>query len=417
VIPLSLDEVAALCPGRLERAGTATVVSGVCIDSRRVAPGDLFVAVGRGRDYVQDALARGAAGALVPDDATAALAALARAVRERSRARVVGITGSTGKTSTKDILAAICRPRARTVAAPASYNNELGLPLTLCQLEADTEICIVELAMRGLGQIAALCSLARPHLGVITNVGPAHLELVGSLEGVIAAKSELLAALPSGATAVVPEGFPVARRDLQVVEVGEAQARLAGDRTLVSFQGREIEFTFSARHQARNALLALHAAHALGLHVAGRVEVSFSPWRGEEIELSGGALLINDCWNANPLSMRAALEHLAERARGRRAVCVLGEMAELGEDARDYHREVGALASSLGVSVLIGVGELASAYLEAAPGVGLRRWARTAHEAAAELERLLEPGDCVLVKGSRSVGLEVVAEALAAARC
>lgn len=412
MIPLSLAEVEALFPGRLRRAEGATVATGVEIDSRRITPGDLFVAVGRGREYVPDALARGAAAALLPDDPHAALAALARAVRGRSRARVIGITGSTGKTSTKDLLAAICHPRARTVAAEASYNNELGVPLTLCRLEPDTEICIVELAMRGLGQIASLCEVARPDLGVITNVGPAHLELVGTLEAVVQAKGELLAALPPGATAVVPEGFPVARSDLQVVRVGEPEARVEGGCTFLRFLGREVELPFTARHQARNALFALHAARALGLEVDGRVEVTFSPWRGEERPLPGGGLLINDCWNANPMSVRAALEHLAERAGGRRAVCVLGDMAELGEAGPRYHRAMGALAASLGVEVLIAVGKLAGEYLAGGVGIRERRAVGTAAEAAGALQAILRPGDCVLVKGSRAVGLEAVAEAL-----
>ncbi len=156
MIPLELDEIEALCPGSLERAPGATVATGVQIDSRRVAPGDLFVAVGDGEAFVGDAMARGAAAALVPEDAFTALAALGRAVRDRSEATVVAITGSTGKTSTKDILAAIAGSRRKTIAAEASYNNELGVPLTLCRLEPDTEVCILELAMRGLGQIAAL---------------------------------------------------------------------------------------------------------------------------------------------------------------------------------------------------------------------------------------------------------------------
>jgi UDP-N-acetylmuramoyl-tripeptide--D-alanyl-D-alanine ligase len=156
VIPLALEEIATLCPGRLQAAAGAGEVTGVLIDSRRVLGGELFVAVGRGEEFVGDALERGAAAAFVPDDAFAALAALGGAVRDRSSALVVGVTGSTGKTSTKDILAAICAPRVRTVAAEASLNNELGVPLTLCRLEPDTEVCIVELAMRGLGQIAEL---------------------------------------------------------------------------------------------------------------------------------------------------------------------------------------------------------------------------------------------------------------------
>src|SRR5205814_1981858 len=198
-------------------------IAGVRFDSRLVEPGDLVVAVGRGVEFLEDARARGAAATLVPDDAFAAMAALGAAVRDRSGARVVGITGSMGKTGTKDILAALCRPSARTVAAEASFNNELGVPLTLCRLEPDTEICIVELAMRGLGQIAELCAVARPDLGIVTNVGPAHLELVGTLDHVVEAKSELIAALPAGGTAVVPEDFPVARTDLEIVRFGEPE--------------------------------------------------------------------------------------------------------------------------------------------------------------------------------------------------
>jgi UDP-N-acetylmuramoyl-tripeptide--D-alanyl-D-alanine ligase len=178
--------------------------TGVQVDSRRIASGDLFVAVGRGSEFVDDALGHGAAATLVPHDAFGALARIARAVRERSSARVVGITGSMGKTSTKDILAALSAPSARTIAAEASYNNEIGVPLTLCRLEADTEVCVLELAMRGFGQIAELAAIARPQIGVVTNVGPVHLELVDSLDGVARAKGELIEALPAGGTAIVP---------------------------------------------------------------------------------------------------------------------------------------------------------------------------------------------------------------------
>jgi UDP-N-acetylmuramoyl-tripeptide--D-alanyl-D-alanine ligase len=416
VIPLPLEEVRRLCPGELELVVGIEAVTGVQIDSRRIAEGDLFVAVGRGADFTEDAIARGAAAAIVPDDGHAALAALGRTVRERSRARVVGITGSTGKTSTKDILFALCAPQARTIANERSYNAELGVPLTLCRLEEDTEICIVELAMRGFGQIASLCEIARPDLGVVTNVGPAHLELVGSLEGVTRAKSELIEALPPGGTAVVPERFPVLREDLEVIRFGEPDARVEDDRTLVRFAGREFEFSFTARHQARNALGALNVALALGIEPDERVEVEFSAWRGEEVDLPGGGFVIVDCWNANPVSMGAGLEHLALRGAGRRLVAVLGEMAELGPSAPGHHREMGHLARSLGVRALVAVGEQARGYLEGGAGIQLTTWAPTAQEAVALVEEVLEPGDAVLVKGSRAVGLEIVAEALTAVR-
>ena len=210
----------------LEGLGRAEVranrFTGVQVDSRRIVPGDLFVAVGKGADFLHDAVANGAVATLVPDDAFAALARLGGAVRKQSSARVVAITGSMGKTSTKDILAALCMPTARTIAAEASYNNEIGVPLTLCRLEEDTEVCILELAMRGFGQIAELAAIARPEIGAVTNVGPVHLELVDSLEGVARAKGELIAALPPGGTAIVPSDFPVARDDIDVVRMRRA---------------------------------------------------------------------------------------------------------------------------------------------------------------------------------------------------
>jgi UDP-N-acetylmuramoyl-tripeptide--D-alanyl-D-alanine ligase len=189
MIPLSLDEVRELAPGRLDVAPAAQEFTGLQTDSRRVAEGDLFVAVGAGAAFVDDALERGAAAALVPADAFAALGALAGRVRDRSTARFVAITGSMGKTSTKDILAAVCALQRRTVAAERSYNAEIGVPLTIGRVEEETELCILELAMRGFGQIAELCAFARPDLGVVTNVGPVHFEKVGDLDGVIRAKS------------------------------------------------------------------------------------------------------------------------------------------------------------------------------------------------------------------------------------
>ena len=389
--------------GRLDaRAGE---FRGVHVDSRRVGDGDLFVAVGRGAGFLADAVDRGAAATLVPDDAFAALAEIARHVRDRSRARIVGITGSMGKTSTKDILAALCAPSARTIAAEASFNNEIGVPLTICRLEPDTEVCILELAMRGFGQIAELCSIARPEIGVITNVGPVHLELVESLEGVRRAKGELVAALPAGGTAIVPQGFPVERPDVHVVRLADAPADVSGGRTTVE----GVSFNFTAPHQAQNAAAALAALDALGLPRPGRVDVDFSRWRGDEAALPGGGVLINDAYNANPVSMRAALTYLAQRAEGRRRVAVLGEMAELGRTAPAYHAEVGRAAAELGVDEILAVGPLARGYLDGGvPG----RAVANVHDALRVLGEVVRPGDAVLVKASRAVGLEAIAEAL-----
>jgi len=389
--------------GRVEsRADTFT---GVQVDSRRIVPGDLFVAVGRGDEFLDDALDRGAAVTLVPEDAFAALARIGGEVRARSHARVIGITGSMGKTSTKDILAALCMPSARTIAAEASYNNEIGVPLTLSRLERDTEVCILELAMRGFGQIAALCQIARPEIGVITNVGPVHLELVDSLEGVRRAKGELVDALPPGGTAIVPRDFAVEREDIDVVRLGEPEARVVDGRTELA----GVSFNFTARHQAQNAAAALAALDALGLPRPSAVDVDFARWRGDEDELPGGGLLINDAYNANPVSMRAALAYLAERAGERRRVAILGDMAELGRTAPEYHREIGVAAGELGVDELLAVGELARGYLDGGvPG----RWVPNVHEAVRELGEVVQPGDAVLVKASRAVGLEAVAAAL-----
>ena len=406
MIPLRIDELPPL--GELD--ARADVITGVQVDSRRIRPGDLFVAVGRGVDFLEDALAQGAAATLVPEHPFDAFAALGSLVRDRSDARIVGITGSTGKTSTKDILAALCAPAAPTVAAEASYNNEIGVPLTLCRLEPDTEVCILELAMRGFGQIADLCRIARPHIGVVVNVGPVHLELVGSLEGVMRAKSELVAALPPSGTAIVPAEFSVERDDVEVVRLHDPRVEREHGRTVVD----GVSFSFTAEHQAANAVAALAAYDALGLPRPERVDVEFSRWRGEELPLPGGGLLINDAYNANPVSMRAALVHLVATAGARRRVAIIGDMAELGPGAPAFHEEIGREVARHGVDALLAVGELARGYLDGASGVPVTRWAPDAETAAAEAPELVEPGDCVLVKASRAVGLERVADALAA---
>jgi len=404
VIPLPVEEVRSLG----EVWARADDVTGVKIDSRRVVDGDLFVAIGGGVAYLDDARAAGAAATLIPTDDFAAMAAIGSAVRSRTDVRVVGITGSVGKTSTKDILAALLRPHARVVAAEAGFNNEIGLPLTLCAIEPDTEIVVAELAMRGLGQIRELARVARPDVGVITSIAPVHLELLGSLENVARAKAELLEELPPGALAIVPEDAPVLESfipaGLDVRRFGAPDVEVHDGRAHVRFRGREVVFSFAGRHQAANAVAALTTLEALGYPLPDEsVEVAFSRWRSQESELPGGGLLINDSWNANPVAMRAALAYLRERADGRRTVAVLGDMAELGADGPRYHAEIAREAE--GVDVVIGVGELARAYDGDV-------WVATADEAVPVVRELVQPGDAVLVKGSRAIGLERVAEAL-----
>jgi UDP-N-acetylmuramoyl-tripeptide--D-alanyl-D-alanine ligase len=393
VIPLELGVIEPL--GKLIARPWADVVTGMQVDSRRIDEGDLFVAVGGGADFIEHALARGASAALVPNDEFAALAAIAGAVRERSQARIVGITGSTGKTSTKDILFALCAPHRRTIANEGNYNTEIGVPLTICRIEEDTELCISELGMRGLGQIAWLASFVRPDIGVITNIGPAHLELLGSIENIARAKAELIEALPTGGIAVVPDEPLLepylTRSDIVVKRVDSAAP--------VPF-----ETDYSSKHQLQNTRTALAVVECLDLPLPERLSVEFSKFREEERPLPGDGVLLNDCYNANPVSMRAALEHFVVRAGGRRRIAVLGDMLELGPGAPAYHREIRDLVQELGIEHVIAVGALAREYGG--------DWVATADEAAERLRAELRPGDAVLVKGSLGVGLAVVAENL-----
>ena len=398
----------------------------VTIDSRDVGPGDLFVGlpgtrVDGGR-FAGAALAAGAWGVLVApqhvpeppgariaaEDPLAALQALARSWRRALGAAVVAITGSTGKTSTKDLLAAMLAQDRAVVATTQNLNTEIGLPLTILGAPAGTEALVLEMAMRGPGQIAELAAIAEPDVGVIVNIGPVHLELLGSLEAIAAAKAELLSDLRPGAVAVLPADEPLLdahlRDDLRIVTFGPG-----GD---VSELG-DVRLPFESAHMRSNALAALAAARALGARPQGPLEVTLSAMRGQRIELPGPVVVVDDCYNANPMSMRAALDDLAATAPGRR-VAVLGDMLELGPDEHRFHAEIGAYASECGVDVLVTVGPLAAAIAGEFRGGELHGAADAAGAAALVCELVL-PGDTVLVKGSRGVGLEVVAQALQAA--
>ena len=409
MIPLAWDEVRALGLGALDGSGDIT---GIKADSREVGPGDLFVALNTGVRFVEEAHARGAA-PLGPDDPDAALAALASLVRSKSDAQVVAVVGSVGKTTTKDSLGARCAPHARTIWPERSLNNEIGLPLTVCRLEPDTEILVTEMGMRGLGQIAALCAIARPSAVVVTHIGPEHLELLGSVERVAEANAEAIAALPAGGTAVVPARRDVlepylTRTDITIRHVDTHAIRVGrdGTRFTVGDDVVELVLPFTQRHLALNTLAALHAYDALGLPLArvheGVAGIRLSPWRGEETPLPGGGLVINDAYNANPDSMYAAIVHLADRAGERRRVAILGEMAELGAQSDLFHDQIGHLAADLGVDV-IGVGEPARRYTPAV-------WVASADDVTEAARAYLRPGDAVLVKASRAVGLEGIAD-------
>jgi UDP-N-acetylmuramoyl-tripeptide--D-alanyl-D-alanine ligase len=417
----------------------------VTIDSRDAGPGTLFVGLPGtnvdGGTFSEQALAAGAWGILAKpehaevggaappavllaaDDPLVALQRLAAAWRRELEANVVAITGSTGKTTTKDILLALLAPERRTVASRANFNTEIGLPLEILAAPAGTEVLVLEHAMRGAGQIAELAAISRPDVAVIVNIGPVHLELLGSLEAIAAAKSELIAALPVGGTAVIPAGErllePHLRDDIELIRFGadgEVRIERAESEHVLVAAGDdlvELEFPFTQEHLRADLLAAVAAARAAGVTPSGRVEVALSPARGQRIELPGGITVIDDCYNANPMSMRAALDDLPRTAGGARTVAVLGDMLELGPDERDFHRQIGERADAIGLDVLVTVGPLAAAIGERFDGETYP--VADAGEAAALVPELLVPGDVVLIKGSRGVGLELVTEALVAA--
>ncbi|HTX68721.1 MAG TPA: UDP-N-acetylmuramoyl-tripeptide--D-alanyl-D-alanine ligase [Thermoleophilia bacterium] len=450
MLPLTLTEVAAACGGLLESPDPRVEVRRVCTDSRRLQPGDLFVGLRGerfdGDQYAAQALADGAvavavraeaaaalpptAARIVVDDGLKALQDLATAVRRRAGVKVVGITGSAGKTSTKDILKALLAPVAHTVATTANLNNEIGVPLTLLELEPSTEVAVVEMAMRGAGQIRELARVAEPDIGVVTNIAPVHLELVGTIEDVAAAKAELIEELTDGGTAVVPADERLLDRHVRhhrgrVVTFGTDDADVhvvaeerRGESTHVvvdAFGHRaRMDFSFTGDHYLRDALAAVAAFVELGYRLdqaaEGAGRVAFSDLRGALSHLPGGGLLLNDAYNANPVAMNAAVDHLVAVADDRAMVAVLGDMYELGAGAGAYHRAVGAHCAAAGVR-LVAVGDLARDYLTGAPG---ERWFATVDECLAALPEAVPAGSAVLVKASRLMRMERVAEALAA---
>jgi UDP-N-acetylmuramoyl-tripeptide--D-alanyl-D-alanine ligase len=377
-----------------------------------------FVADGETKGELSDE--EGGAWVFAAEDPLVALQALARVWRRELGARVVGITGSVGKTSVKDIARALLPGRVH--ANRENLNTEIGLPLTVLEAPDDADVLVLEMAMRGAGQIAELAAIAEPEVAAITNVGPVHVELLGSVEAIAAAKAEILAALPPDGTAIVPAdagllephlaGAPRLLRFGPGGDVFAVESRVVDDVTEALIEtpaGRQaFQFPFAEAHNLGNALTAVAAGVALGAPLAEMADraanIGFSRFRGERLEMGDGIVLVNDCYNANPVSMRAALSHLAS-LEGERRIAVLGEMAELGPGAAGYHREIGESARAGGIDLLIGVGEPARDY-------GPDELLGTPEEAAEWLASQAEPGDTILVKGSRSAGLETVAETL-----
>jgi UDP-N-acetylmuramoyl-tripeptide--D-alanyl-D-alanine ligase len=435
--------------GRLVNQGGGGLPSRAVIDSREVRAGDLFVglpgAACDGGSFAAEAVEKGAWGVLVSsewadrvkpgeawvigtDDPLRSLQRLARQRRRDLDCKVVGITGSNGKTTVKDICRALLGDE--THASRENQNTEIGVPLTILEAPADTEFLVCEMGMRGTGQIGELCAIAEPDVGVVTNVGPVHLEILGTIEAIAAAKAEMLSGIKGGGTAVVPAdaGYlgphisgglePGIAEGVEILRFGpggEVSARgvdFVGDgiRAQVEARGEVCEFTFpfAGEHNLLNALAAISVGIALGIDLATMARrasgVVFSRLRGELVRLTGGSVLINDCYNANPVSMRVALDYLSTFDAGRR-LAVLGEMREIGPESERFHSEVASHARAAGVDILVGVGAEAKAYEP-------DQWFATAEEAAVGLAEVLGDNDVVLIKGSRSVGLEAVADRL-----
>ena len=426
---------------------SATGPESAVIDSRQAGPGALFVGLPGEHDdggrFAPQALAAGAWGVLTTPEHAAdarcaspgaliaaadplqAMQRLATAWRHELDAKVIGVTGSTGKTSTKDLLLALLSPHRRTVASRANYNTEIGVPLEILSAPGGTEVLVLEMAMRGAGQIAELARIAEPDVGVIVSVGPVHLEFLGTIEAIAAAKAELIAGLAPGGTAVVPAGEPLLaphlRSDVATVTFGsDGDVRLHavdGDRLTIDAQGERIvlEVPFTQAHLRSNLLAAVAAARAVGVTPTGRVELALSKGRGQRYITPSQVTVIDDCYNANPISMRAALDDLkatADARDGARRVAVLGDMLELGPQEREFHSQLGEQAAAAGVDVLVTVGPLATSIADSFGGE--THSVADAGEAAVVVPELLAPGDVVLVKASRGVGLELVCRALGA---
>lgn len=445
MIPLTVREVADATGGRLVAADPAAVVTGsVEFDSRKIGPGGLFVAFPGervdGHDYAATAVAAGAVAVLgtravagVPtilvDDAQAALGALARAVLDRlPELTVIGLTGSSGKTTTKDLIAQLAARLGPTVAPPGSFNNELGHPYTALQADAGTRFLVLEKGARGAGHIRYLCRLAPPRVAVVVNVGVAHIGEFGSVEAIAEAKGELVEALPPDGVAVLNADDPrvramagrTAARVVLVGEAADAQVRAADvtldergrpSYTLVTPEGSApVRLGLTGRHQVGNSLAAAAVAREIGLPLpelaAALGELRLvSTRRMDVFDRPGGVTVIDDSYNANPASTAAALHALSGMGRARRTVAVLGYLAELGGFEREGHEQVGRLAADLGVDRLVVVGEPAAPIHHGATSVagweGRSVLVSDQQAAVDVLRREVRPGDVILVKGSR----------------
>ncbi|WP_018156281.1 UDP-N-acetylmuramoyl-tripeptide--D-alanyl-D-alanine ligase [Demetria terragena] len=454
MIPLHLAQVAAITGGRLE--GPDVLIDGpVVTDSREAAPGSLYVArVGEhadGHDYVGGARAAGAVAVLgtrrvddIPtvlvDDVQEAFAALARGLVDRAEhLTIVGVTGSSGKTTTKDLLATVLTPHGLTVAPVGSYNSEVGVPLTVCRIDAATRYLVAEMGADGVGHIAYLCRIAPPRIGVVLNVGQAHLQFFGSVDAIAQTKGELVESLPAEGLAVLNADDPKvramgSRARSRVVLVGRApDADIRASDVTLDELGRASFVVHSpagtaqvqlggllGEHHVGNALAVLAVALELGFTLNETVKSlgearPASRWRMELFDLADGRTVINDAYNANPDSMRAALRTLSQiRQAGRRTWAVLGAMRELGPTSAAEHTGIGQAAVAEGVDRIIAVGDGAQGIYEGALAAGAdatkTSWVTGVDDAYALLDNHSTPGDVILLKSSRDSGLRFLGD-------
>ncbi|WP_329398092.1 UDP-N-acetylmuramoyl-tripeptide--D-alanyl-D-alanine ligase [Streptomyces melanogenes] len=456
MIALSLAEIAEIVGGQSYDIPdpSVQVTGSVVIDSRLVAPGSLFAAFAGehvdGHDYARVAYEAGAVAvlaarpvgvpAIVVDDVQGALGALAREVVRRLGTDVVALTGSSGKTSTKDLIAQVLQRHAPTVYTPGSLNNEIGLPLTALTATAETRHLVLEMGARGIGHIRYLTGLTPPRIGLVLNVGTAHIGEFGGREQIAEAKGELVEGLPQDGCAVLNADDPLVRAmaprtKARVLLFGEAEdADVRAENVRLTDAGQpsfrlhtpsgcsDVTLRLYGEHHVSNALAAAAVAHELGMsadEIARALSEAgtLSRWRMEVTERPDGVTVVNDAYNANPESMRAALRALAAMGKGRRTWAVLGPMAELGDESLAEHDAVGRLAVRLNVSKLVAVGDREASWLQLG-AYNEGSWGEeSVHvsdaQAAVDLLRSeLRPGDVVLVKASRSIGLERVALAL-----
>ncbi len=454
MISLDIQHIAQILGGRVSPSGANGTVTGFSTDSRTLNPGELFIPLRGpnydGHDFLMRALRNGAAACLSEEvvagfpipviqvpDALAALGNLAAALRSEFSGPVVALTGSTGKTTTKEMLASILQLTGAGLKTEGNFNNLIGLPLTLFRLNEQHHWIVLEMGMSARGEISRLAEIAAPNIGVVTNVGPAHLKNLQSLDGVVRAKGELFAALKPGGTALVNiddkrvAKLPVANGVKRLCFGLSAEAEIRGERVSVSgetvsfdlllpdCEKRAVRLNIVGRHNVYNALAAAGVAYALGVDhdlVVQGLE-AFRPTQGrmEMISLPNGSLLLNDSYNANPLSVKAALETLDEMGGEGRRIAVLGDMLELGEAAAELHREVGEEAARR-VDLLLVIGQMADCLAAGARKGGLPEGAVrvvSSHQEAAEILRQgMQPEDRILIKGSRGMRMEKVAAAL-----